>query len=900
MADDAFDKSLEGKTVAELDAMIKAAGRTNAEMDKILKKWRQVTNEIEEAKNSVQDLTGKLQNMLRVNKESANIFSDMVSSFNPLNQQANKLYTSFKNILNPATAFWQLTSMSVKRFAELDDAAMSFRETTGFLASQTSQVETNVRMASRDLATFGVSAESANVAAQGLANAFGDTAIANKENIEYVSLMKENLGVATEDSVNLLQNFMGLGGMTSQVARETAGAAASLAKAAGVPFNKVMKEVADASDNVRSLIRGSVDGLIKGAIEAKRLGTSLEAVGRAAAGFLDFQSSVNDEMEASVLFGKDVNLQKARELSYAGDLKGLAKEQNRLLQEAGDVSKMDFFQRNGIAKALGMSVKEMDTMNAKQKEMNELRIKSPELYKQLTADLDTLDKTNETVTEKYQKELKSQQIANVQKKLMNDIQSILTEISEILLPIVKLFFAIIVPIIKIGVLLAKFLLAPFRMLNDFLDSSNDKFETTKKYIEKISEAFSYLSSLIDTTGGKFAGTVALLVLMCTRLGASVKGVFTGGIDAAKGLFSTVKGLIKPGAIGGIVSDAATKVAATATSTAATSAADAATSAIPTVPTVPPTSIPPGVPPTSIPPTPAVPPTATPTAGQNIKEFLTNLSDGIKSFKPLGEILKGLLGIAAAGPAFLVFITAIPGILLMAAVGAMAPLITLGFTALSTGIKMMDISAIGKGLLGIAALGLSIIPFAFAMTLFSGVSWTGVIAGAAALVIFAAAAFGLGALLAGPGAIIFGAGVIGIAALGVAMLPLAYAAKLAGEGMKNFGSGVKDIAANISQIASLKETLSVFKDQELIDGIYSMGFAIAFLNSQLSALGVNLPALTEINKSKNEQNANGEVVAKLDELIGLMRSGGIAVNIDGSKASTLLGVATRFKGASGIS
>jgi hypothetical protein len=244
-----------------------------------------------------------------------------------------------------------------------------------------------------------------------------------------------------------------------------------------------------------------------------------------------------------------------------------------------------------------------------------------------------------------------------------------------------------------------------------------------------------------------------------------------------------------------------------------------------------------------------------------------------------------------------FITAIPGILLMAAVGAMGPLIVGGFTALSTGIKMMDISAIGKGLLGIAALGLSIIPFAFAMTLFSGVNWTGVIAGAAALVIFAAAAFGLGALLAGPGAILFGAGVIGIAALGVAMLPLAMAAKLAGEGMKNFGAGVKDIAANISQIASLEETLSIFKDQELIAGIYSMGFAIAFLNTQLSALGTNLPALAEINKSKNEQSANGEVVAKLDELIGLMQSGAIAVNIDGTKVSTAVGVATKFRGAS---
>ena len=41
--------------------------------------------------------------------------------------------------------------------------------------------------------------------------------------------------------------------------------------------------------------------------------------------------------------------------------------------------------------------------------------------------------------------------------------------------------------------------------------------------------------------------------------------------------------------------------------------------------------------------------------------------------------------------------------------------------------------------------------------------------------------------------------------------------------------------------------------------------------------------------------NDEVVAKLDELIGLMRSGGIAVNIDGTKVSTAVGVATRLRG-----
>lgn len=846
-----------GKTVAELEAITRAGGVSGDAALQLSEALREAKNYAEDLKNSVEDLSGKLQKMLNITGKNATIFNQMVLNFNPLTSQANKLYTTMSNLTNASTIWMQLISMAVERFKELDDAAFSFRENTGFLASQTSQVETNVRIASRDLARFGVTAESANVAAQQLANAFGDTAIANKENIEYVSLMKENLGVSAEESTALMQNFMGIGGMTSQVARETAGAAASLAKAAGVPFGAVMKEVTKPTGEVRALIRGSVDALIKGAIEAKRLGTSLEAVGRAAAGVLDFQNSVNDEMEASVLFGKDINLQKLRELSYAGDLKGFAKEQNRLLQEAGDVSKMDFFQRQGIAKALGMSVEEMDKMNAKQQEMNKLRSENPELYKQLTADLDVIEKTNETLTEKYEKELKSQQLANVQKKLMNDIQQIMVEISETLLPVVKLFFGILVPILKIGSAIVSFILTPIRWMNDGIDKmKNGTAELEDKFYAIVGalltlggiKAFPWLSDQITTKLLPSLGKLASKIPIIGKYFVKPPPIPTPGVS----------------------------------------------------PTVTPTTAVPGTTPGAIPPASVTSgPTPSPTAGQSIKNFLKNLAEGIKSFSPLGEILKGLIGITLSGPAFLAFIPAIPGILLMSAVGALAPLITAGFTGLSAGIKMMDITAIGKGLLGIAALGISIIPFAFAMSLFSDVNWTGVMAGAAALVVFTAAAFGLGALLAsGVGAVLFAAGVAGIAALGVAMLPFAYAAKLAGEGMKDFGIGVKDIASNISELASLKDTLSVFKDQEVINGIYAMGMAIAFLNNQLEQLGVNLPALGEVNKIKGEQGRNDEVVAKLDELIELMRNGGIGVNLDGTRLNTALGINVKFRGATG--
>jgi hypothetical protein len=44
--------------------------------------------------------------------------------------------------------------------------------------------------------------------------------------------------------------------------------------------------------------------------------------------------------------------------------------------------------------------------------------------------------------------------------------------------------------------------------------------------------------------------------------------------------------------------------------------------------------------------------------------------------------------------------------------------------------------------------------------------------------------------------------------------------------------------------------------------------------------------------------NKQVVAKLDELINLMSNGGIAVNIDGTKASMLVARAQKERGAFG--
>ena len=56
------------------------------------------------------------------------------------------------------------------------------------------------------------------------------------------------------------------------------------------------------------------------------------------------------------------NKKKMQELSLAGDLEGVAKEQRRLLGDEADFLAMNVLEREALAKAVGMNVQELQKM----------------------------------------------------------------------------------------------------------------------------------------------------------------------------------------------------------------------------------------------------------------------------------------------------------------------------------------------------------------------------------------------------------------------------------------------------------------------------------------------------------------------------------------------------------
>ena len=82
---------------------------------------------------------------------------------------------------------------------------------------------------------------------------------------------------------------------------------------------------------------------------------NLQQVENIANSILDFESSIQNELEAELLLGKQINLEKAREAALNNDLATLASEVAKQAGTAAEFGEMNRIQQDALAKSVGMS-----------------------------------------------------------------------------------------------------------------------------------------------------------------------------------------------------------------------------------------------------------------------------------------------------------------------------------------------------------------------------------------------------------------------------------------------------------------------------------------------------------------------------------------------------------------
>ena len=123
----------------------------------------------------------------------------------------------------------------------------------------------------------------------------------------------------------------------------------------------------------------------------------MSAVSSITEGLLDFESSIEKQMEASVLLGRQLNLDRARQLALTGDQVGMMKEVLKQVGGEAEFNKMNVLQRRALAESVGTNVEQLSRLVRNQTATNTGRTvagKKDNTEKVLSSQLDFIESSN--------------------------------------------------------------------------------------------------------------------------------------------------------------------------------------------------------------------------------------------------------------------------------------------------------------------------------------------------------------------------------------------------------------------------------------------------------------------------------------------------------------------------
>ena len=495
--------------------------------------------------NTIEGFTPNLQTNNVFVRELKNIFGETLTSMG-----------DFGKLLSGTIPTWKdIVAKGVKMYMEFDKAGFTLRKTFGFLRKDFDVLEKNIKEIAIDLADFGVTFESAATATSAIGKEFNALVASNKSIVKDVTMLSAQLGIAESESAKFLKSISSISGNTVSSQKGMTGFAKEMSNAAGVPLPDVMKEIAESSDDVRIYTGKSVVNLIKGTVEAKQMGTTFQKMVDTAKKLLDFNTSINDEMEASVLLGRDINFQRARELSFRKDVIGANREILRIAQSM-DFDAMDPFQAESFAKASGKTVAELQDMIQAEEEIQHIRLFGTAEQKKQLKMMDELKRARETEAKDIGKQAEARLMQEANQERMNQLQNqfnklmieLAKPIMDIVEPLLSAFTIILPPALQLIKLITLsttglfmswlFLIKPINAFVKSLIYGQSIMKSIGSFGTSFGRSFSSFFQLIRGTG-KFFNTISRFSGL---LGTFSK--FLGPIGLVINAFMFINNLVK--------------------------------------------------------------------------------------------------------------------------------------------------------------------------------------------------------------------------------------------------------------------------------------------------------------------------------------------------------------------
>lgn len=367
----------------------------------------------------------------------------------------------------------------------------------------------------------------------------GTAAVLPKDMADTVNTLSIRLGMSADVTTGLYEASLGAHQSMQDFTAELIGTVRiqNMANKTAISYNQILKDVASASSTIKLSIGATPGALAKAAFETRKLGLSFAQLEGAAGNMLDFEKSIGAELEAELLLGRDLNLEKAREAALNNDLVGFAKEINAQGINAEKFGKMNRIQQESIAQALGMSREALADMFEKQKAQKEigkmmeqqgftdldLKTKVDTLMTQGLSKQEALERLGKSAVDLGLEELENKKNeVTVQEQMNLTMQAIQTSMGE---------------------------------MNSLAGKLNKVLEFVAKHADKILTIFLALQAIRFANMTGLTRTVANLAKSAPKAAqtaASTAQTAAGGAGGGGGMFSKVGNFLKNSAVGKFV------------------------------------------------------------------------------------------------------------------------------------------------------------------------------------------------------------------------------------------------------------------------------------------------------------------------------------------------------------
>ena len=240
----------------------------------------------------------------------------------------------------------------------ITDEANKFAESTGVTFGQAQKIGIEARSTANSLDMQLATNEDIMKVQEKTITTFGTVAMMTTKQAGSIAELGKAYSYGADTAAEFNNVMMTMGATVSE-AYDVQNETAALALKSGVSVGAVTKDIAQNGKAAMKYFGGNSKALGTAAVEAAKMGMSLQGIVKTSDALLNIQDSLTKQFEFQALTGRQIDLDKARQLSFDGKIAEAANETLDALEKSGDISKLRPNELRKAAELAGMEVDEL-------------------------------------------------------------------------------------------------------------------------------------------------------------------------------------------------------------------------------------------------------------------------------------------------------------------------------------------------------------------------------------------------------------------------------------------------------------------------------------------------------------------------------------------------------------